>query len=113
MASQVRERLDFVEDPFPYDSERWEAIRNRFDVRLAFDKQLRVANEGFDVAVLKPGRREWREITDQLPSSARVVMTSAMDHAIGQSFAAYEAALAWKELGGAHGFVRPVHGASV
>ena len=49
--------------------------------------------------MLKPGRREWREMTDGLPSDVRVVMTSAMDHAIGQSFAAYEAALAWKELG--------------
>jgi o-succinylbenzoate synthase len=27
------------------------------------------------------------------------VMTSAMDHAIGQSFAAWEAGMAWREMG--------------
>lgn len=95
----LRERLDFVEDPFPYNAKRWEEMKTRFDVRLALDKQLRGAVEGFDVAVLKPGRREWRELVGELPPQVKVVMTSAMDHAIGQSFAVYEAALAWKELG--------------
>jgi O-succinylbenzoate synthase len=95
----LRERLDFVEDPFSYDPKGWDDVRSRFGLRLALDKQLRGAVEGFDVAVLKPGRREWRELVGELPSQVKVVMTSAMDHAIGQSFAAYEAALAWKELG--------------
>ncbi|HSI62481.1 MAG TPA: hypothetical protein VLE43_05160, partial [Candidatus Saccharimonadia bacterium] len=39
------------------------------------------------------------ELVDDLPEQTRVVMTSAMDHAIGQSFAAYESALAWRALG--------------
>lgn len=99
MPPGVRARLDFIEDPFPYDPEQWDAIRKEHGVRLALDKQLRGANVGFDVAVLKPGRREWREMTAELPADVRIVMTSAMDHAIGQSFAAYEAAVAWKELG--------------
>ena len=95
-----RNRLDFVEDPFPYDAKQWDAVKTRSGVRLALDKQLRGAVEGFDVAVLKPGRREWRELVGELPSQVKIVMTSAMDHAIGQSFAAYETALAWKEVGG-------------
>jgi O-succinylbenzoate synthase len=94
-----RERLDFVEDPFPYAPKGWDQARCRFGLRLALDKQLRGAVEGFDVAVLKPGRREWRDLIGELPAQVKVVMTSAMDHAIGQSFAAYEAALAWKVLG--------------
>jgi o-succinylbenzoate synthase len=99
MPAQVRARLDFIEDPFPYDPELWNAMREKYGARLALDKQLRGAVSGFDVAVLKPGRREWRELTVELPADVRVVMTSAMDHAIGQSFAAYEAALAWKDFG--------------
>jgi O-succinylbenzoate synthase len=99
MTPRVRERLDFVEDPFPYEPERWAQMQERYGVTLALDKQLRGASEGFEVAVLKPGRRDWREITDGLPPQKRVVMTSAMDHAIGQSFAAWEAAVAWQELG--------------
>lgn len=99
MSPRVRERLDYVEDPFPYDAGQWAAVQATLHVRLALDKQLRGASEGFDVAVLKPGRREWRDLVEELPAHARVVMTSAMDHAIGQSFAAYEAALAWQVLG--------------
>ncbi|WP_009963193.1 enolase C-terminal domain-like protein [Verrucomicrobium spinosum] len=100
MSPRVRARLDFVEDPFPYDPESWEDMQRRYAVDLALDKALRGADEGFNVAVLKPGRREWREMLDGVPERVRVVMTSAMDHAIGQSFAAYEAALAWQEIGG-------------
>ncbi len=99
MTPRVRERLDFVEDPFPYDPTAWAKMQSDYGVNLALDKQLRGASEGFQVAVLKPGRREWREMTDGLPEGTRVVMTSAMDHAIGQSFAAWEAAVAWQEIG--------------
>jgi o-succinylbenzoate synthase len=101
----VAARLDFIEDPFPYDAGAWSRAQRELGARLACDKGLaltgspRDAEAGYEVAVLKPGRREWRTLIAQLPQSARVVMTSAMDHAIGQSFAAYEAALAWKELG--------------
>jgi O-succinylbenzoate synthase len=99
MTPRVRQRLDFVEDPFPYDPALWAKMQADYGVRLALDKQLRGANEGFDVAVLKPGRRDWREFTTDIPAQTKVVMTSAMDHAIGQSFAAWEAAVAWQELG--------------
>lgn len=99
MPEHLRSTLDFVEDPFPYNAEGWTHTQRTHGIRLALDKQLRDANAGFDVAVLKPGRREWRELVGELPPHVRIVMTSAMDHAIGQTFAAYEAALAWKELG--------------
>ena len=75
MPARVRERLDFVEDPFPYDAERWTAMQSAHGVRLALDKQLRGANAGFDVAVLKPGRREWRGTVERLDPAARIVLT--------------------------------------
>lgn len=103
----VRERLDFVEDPFPHDPGAWNAARRDFVVRLACDKGIardgpvpNPGDPGYDVAVLKPGRREWRETLPGIPTSVGIVMTSAMDHAIGQCFAAWEAACAWRELGG-------------
>ncbi len=104
LPSQVRGRLDFIEDPFPYDTELWTRAQHEFEVRLACDKGLKriedlgSSDRGYGVAVLKPGRRDWRAVIPLLPTPVRVVMTSAMDHAIGQSFAAYEAALALKEL---------------
>ncbi len=105
MSDRVRERIDFIEDPFPYDAAAWSAAQTKFGVRLACDKGLmrtddaRSTQWGYEVAVLKPGRREWRSTMAGIPANARIVITSAMDHAIGQSFAAYEAALAWREFG--------------
>jgi O-succinylbenzoate synthase len=100
LPSHWRPQVDFIEDPFPYDVSRWSAMQRDHGIRLALDKQLRGAAGGFDVAVMKPGRRDWRDILPNLPGEVKIVMTSAMDHAIGQCFAAYEAALAWKECGG-------------
>lgn len=105
LSAQVRERLDFIEDPFPYDAAAWHAAQRELGVRLACDKGLARSESpasgdcGYAVAVLKPGRRDWRAALPGIPSQARIVMTSAMDHAIGQCFAAWEAACAWRELG--------------
>lgn len=96
LPTTVRERLDFIEDPFPYEAEAWEAVRQQFGVKLALDKGWRAGTHGFDAVVVKPARRDWRIVAAQHPQQ-RLVMTSAMDHALGQMFAAYEAAVALAE----------------
>lgn len=96
LPTPVRERLDFVEDPFPYDAEAWDAVRQRWGVKLALDKGWKDGTHGFDAVVVKPARRDWRLVAAQHPQR-RLVLTSAMDHALGQMFAAYEAALALAE----------------
>jgi O-succinylbenzoate synthase len=83
------ERIDFIEDPCPYDEETWNALRERTGLKFAFD-QPKIGNRqpitGFDVLVHKPAvQPEWREHPD-------VVVTSYMDHPIGQFGAAYMAA---------------------
>ncbi len=98
MPLRVYRALDFVEDPYPYSAEAWQATRQRWEVRLALDKGWRDATEGFDAVVVKPARRNWREVA-QRHSGRSLVLTSAMDHPIGQMFAAYEAAQARAELG--------------
>lgn len=98
MPLRVYRQLDFVEDPIPYDRPLWEQSRARWGVRLALDKGWQHASEGFDAVVIKPGRRDWRHVTELHPNKP-LVLTSAMDHVIGQMFAAYEAAVARRELG--------------
>jgi O-succinylbenzoate synthase len=79
-----RERIDFIEDPCPYDAATWRMLRDRTGLRLALDRE--VAEEGVDVLVVKPAVQE-------MPSTSReIVVTSYMDHAIGQFFAAFVAA---------------------
>ena len=79
-----RERVDFVEDPCPYDGATWSALRQATGLRLALDRA--VAEEGVDVLVVKPAVQD-------LPRTAKeIIITSYMDHPIGQFYAAYVAA---------------------
>lgn len=76
------ERIDFIEDPCPYDEEVWRELRERTELRLALDR----FSGNADVLVHKPAlQTEW-------PVHEDVVVTSYMDHAIGQFYAAYVAA---------------------
>jgi len=77
-----RERIDFIEDPCPYDQAVWRELRARTGLRLALDRFQGVA----DVLVHKPA------LQPAWPSHADVVVTSYMDHPIGQFGAAYVAA---------------------
>ena len=92
----VSRALDFVEDPFPYDAAAWEAVRQKWGVKLALDKGWKDGTQGFDAVVVKPARRDWRIVAQTHPQHP-LVLTSAMDHALGQMFAAYEGAVALSE----------------
>jgi len=96
MPLRVYRALDFVEDPFPYDAAAWEAVRQRWGIKLALDKGWKDGTQGFDAVVVKPARRDWRLVA-QRHQEHPLVLTSAMDHALGQMFAAYEAAVALSE----------------
>ncbi|MEA2415083.1 MAG: hypothetical protein QOI58_1740 [Thermoanaerobaculia bacterium] len=88
-ATLPRERIDFIEDPCPYDAAVWRELRKRTGLRLALDRAASSSEAGsYDVLILKPAFDEIR-CTD-----AEVVVTSYMDHPIGQLCAAYAAATA-------------------
>lgn len=98
MPLKVYRALDFVEDPCPYDPDSWQAARSRWNIPLALDKGWQSATLGFDSVVIKPARRDWRTVAALHPGKD-LVFTSAMDHPVGQMYAAYEAACALAELG--------------
>lgn len=78
-----KERIDFIEDPCPYDRNTWRTLRERTQLRLALDRFVGEA----DVLVHKPA------LNAEFPSfSGEIVVTSYMDHPIGQFGAAYVAA---------------------
>lgn len=77
--------VDFVEDPIAYESGSWIDLRRRFGVRLAIDRKF--ATDGVDVVVHKPA------LSTTLPAfDGEVVITSYMDHPVGQFGAAWFAA---------------------
>ncbi len=95
-ATLPRERVDFIEDPCPYDEAMWTELRSRTGLRLALDRggatehrqKCLCPAEGADVLVIKPAIEEIPRIDSEL------VVTSYMDHPIGQLCAAYAAATA-------------------
>lgn len=86
-AAAVLDRLDFLEDPCPWTHEAWGFLRMEWGIRLAADWERPAAGHPADVQVFKPAARA-------IPAAepARVVLTSAMDHPVGQAHAAVQTA---------------------
>jgi o-succinylbenzoate synthase len=85
LPAALRQAIDFVEDPCPYDAPTWRNLRTHCSVRLALDRGD--AADGVDVLVVKPAVQE-------LPRTKKdIVITSYMDHPVGQLGAAYIAAV--------------------
>lgn len=84
LSPELRRAIDFVEDPCPYDPQVWSGLRERAGVRLALDRSD--ASAGVDVLVVKPA------VQDLPRSDKELVITSYMDHPVGQLGAAYVAA---------------------
>lgn len=84
-----KERIDFIEDPCPYDEDTWSTLRERTGLKLAYDQPPSTSRQpptAFDVLIHKPAvQSEW-------PEHAEVVVTSYMDHPVGQFGAASIAA---------------------
>jgi len=84
------DRIDFVEDPCPWDPAIWRALREETGLRLALDlaagPQL-PSDDGWAVLVYKPALgMAWPDIDRE------IVVTSYMDHPVGQMLAAWFAA---------------------
>ena len=92
LPEQVRGRIEFVEDPCPYVGEVWKKLSKETGVKLAVDREAEPRCEGADVVVIKPAVDEpWLLGEAAALARKRVVLTSYMDHPLGQSFAAWEA----------------------
>lgn len=94
LTDAVLERIDFLEDPCRFDPQRWLALREVGGVPLAMDANLEPGLREPDALVLKPAWRDPRPFVDGAVEHAQaLVVTSAMDHPVGQCFAAVEAGL--------------------
>lgn len=95
LLSPWEKQIDFIEDPFPFEEKNWAAAKKRLPFTLACDRRLPHAlsqklTASVDLYVIKPVL-----FGGQLPFSPRkrVVITSYLDHPIGQLAAAFAAAL--------------------
>ncbi|NNE90686.1 MAG: hypothetical protein HKN23_03485 [Verrucomicrobiales bacterium] len=86
LSNEARESFDFFEDPVPFDEADWSLLREA-GIPLAADRDLEKRAEFADWLVVKPA------VTEIPKSDRKIVITSYMDHAIGQLWAAYRAAV--------------------
>jgi o-succinylbenzoate synthase len=89
----TRAAIDFVEDPCPYSESAWTDLRRQTRVNLAVDREAAPSTSAAQVMVIKPAIDEPFLLGESaLSHQQRVVLTSYMDHPVGQAFAAWEAA---------------------
>lgn len=88
--SELQARIEFLEDPIPYDPEKWARLREDFGMKLALDRGNSDALDAVDVVVTKPAVEELRGGA----MGRKLVVTSYLDHPVGQLFAAVCAARA-------------------
>lgn len=85
--------LDFIEDPCPYADSTWGQLRRGKPVRLAVDREASPLTRAAQVMIIKPAIDEPLLLAEAaMQNSQQVVVTSYMDHPVGQAFAAWEAA---------------------
>jgi len=90
LGDSVREQVDFLEDPVRLGDPSWETVRDRYAIKTAVDRGIAGASGEFDVSIIKPAINNLERNCDAAQLNGRnVVVTSYMDHPIGQCFAAY------------------------
>ncbi len=93
LPDDTRRRIDFIEDPCPYSETTWTTLKNTTGVRLAVDREAAPNCDAAQVMVLKPALDEpWLLAEAAAKRGRQLVVTSYMDHPLGQCFAAWEAA---------------------
>jgi O-succinylbenzoate synthase len=75
------EKIHFIEDPTPYDPEIW----RQSTIPLAIDRETKTGS-GYQYRVLKPARQ-----STTLEPGVTHIITSYMDHPLGQLYAAWQA----------------------
>lgn len=94
MGEGLRRQIDFIEDPFPLGISAWDTLRDKYGVKFAVDRGIAMADGEYDVSVVKPAIDKTVKICDAAQMAGRsVVVTSYMDHPVGQCYAAYCAGL--------------------
>ena len=93
LAEKTRMMIDFVEDPCPYSGPVWTELRRKTRMNLAVDREAGPSSSAAQVMVIKPAIDEPFLLGESaITHNQRVILTGYMDHPLGQTFAAWEAA---------------------
>lgn len=92
LESPTRRAIDFIEDPCPYSEKTWSLLFRQFRIPLAVDRESSPRSTAAQVMIIKPAVDEPLLLGEAaLQQEQRIVLTSYMEHPVGQAFAAWEA----------------------
>lgn len=90
MSPSLRSKIDFLEDPCRIDDVAWRGVREVYGIPLAVDRDVPEAGSQFRFGILKPALDDVTLVCSKaLLEAWKVVVTSYMDHPIGQCYAAW------------------------
>lgn len=93
LSEVVRRKIDFIEDICPFSESVWGELWKKYRVPLAVDRESGPHRIAAQCMVIKPAVDEPFLLGEAaIMNSQRAVITSYMDHPLGQTFAAWEAA---------------------
>lgn len=93
LETKTRAAIEFIEDPCPYSESAWTLLRRKTAAKLAVDREAAPLCSAAQVMVIKPAVDEPFLLAEAaIQHNQHVVLTSYMDHPVGQTFAAWEAA---------------------
>ncbi len=95
LSPKIRQNIEFLEDPCPYDPQRWSEISGREKTPLALDWQLPSSPApwpGAGIIVIKPSSQDAFNLAmDAAHAGMEIVVTHSMDHPLGRSIAIWTA----------------------
>lgn len=86
-------QIEFFEDPIPFNIGQWKELRKKYNISLACDRESIKAigfRESADYIVVKPAVQKPEQFFND--QTQKVVMTTYVDHPLGQMTAAWTAA---------------------
>ncbi len=93
LSDKTRSAIDFVEDPCPFSGAVWKELYGKTRVKLAVDRESAPLSTAAQFMVIKPAIDEPFLLGEAaIQNHQRAILTSYMDHPVGQAFAAWEAA---------------------
>jgi o-succinylbenzoate synthase len=83
----LREKIEFIEDPMPYSFENWSILKKYFNIAVDFEADKvdwSVKNLPIDVMVIKPARQDIENAFKLANEKGlKIVITSVLDHSVG------------------------------
>lgn len=95
LTTETRSKIEFLEDPMPYDPSTWAALATREKIPFALDWELPASPApwpGAEFLVIKPASQDAFPLAlDAANTGIKMIVTHSMDHPLGQAVALWTA----------------------